>query len=416
MVFLADTWLHVTTKTVSFLQVEPVQTAANYSLGLTPACTKGNNSLALEYANTQPCALNPRASITFLVNGSTSLQVLNNVSDSMVVLTYQSGTPFTYLGIPTSDTVSRRDYTAKTFGMQTQCKPISNECNLNPLIGASTPFKCTDAFQGDLASYTWWETYFSSSTMESNDTIEGIQNPYYFGIATWVTSVVDSLTSENGTSLPEVITPVHGGTAFVLFCTVSMYDIEYDSVNGTVTRFVTTASNASVANVWQAPMANTPLGEPYLEQAANLAVLSTSAQEIADKIALSYSTVALAIGAQAVIPGPALAAQERSSFLVSRVPAAPLFALVISNLLFAVMGIVLAIVALATSGGNVREIQARLSIVGLVADRFESRRGAGGVEKMEELFEESEGQGSLRVAIDQGNGVGYGYRLWPKSG
>jgi hypothetical protein len=164
------------------------------------------------------------------------------------------------------------------------------------------------------------------------------------------------------------------------------------------------------------PMANTPLGEPYLEQAANLAVLSTSAQEIADKIALSYSTVALAIGAQAVIPGPALAAQERSSFLVSRVPAAPLFALVISNLLFAVMGIVLAIVALATSGGNVREIQARLSIVGLVADRFESRRGAGGVEKMEELFEESEGQGSLRVAIDQGNGVGYGYRLWPKSG
>jgi hypothetical protein len=408
IIFLADTWLHITTTTVNFVQVSQVETDANYSFVLLPPCTVGNIDPWIN------CSLNIPASGADLINATQSLQVLNNVSDVMSALTYESNPPYTYLGIPPSDQISQRDYTATTFGMNTQCKPISTECNLNGMVGAYTPFRCNDAFQGDLTQGPSWQmAYFNDSNMTSNVTYLGIHNPYYFGLATR-----EIYPGYNYSNLNEIVGPLHGGIAFVLFCTVRVYDVEYDSVNGTVTRFVATASNDSVANIWQGPMARVSLGPgtTNLQQATNLAILSNSSQEIADKIALAYSLVALAVGSQAVGPYPAVAAQERQSFLVSRVPAAPLFTLVIANLLFVLLGIILTSIAIWTSGGEVREVQARLSIGGLVADRFEEKRGKDGIEKMDDSFEEKDGNGSMRVAIDRGNGGGYTYKVWPKSG
>ena len=179
---------------------------------------------------------------------------------------------------------------------------------------------------------------------------------------------------------------------------------------------MTTASNDSVANIWQGAIAQTTgsIGLPNLLQAASLASFSNSAQELADKMALAYSKTALAIGAEAVAPKPAIAAQERESFLVAGVPLAPLFTLVVANLLFVFVGIILAFVALASSGGEVKEIQERFSVKGLVADRFEGARSRSGVDTMEDLFEESEGRGSMRVGLDYSEGGGYTYRVWPK--
>lgn len=158
------------------------------------------------------------------------------------------------------------------------------------------------------------------------------------------------------------------------------------------------------------------VGLPNLLQTSTLAAFSDSAQELAYKMALAYSQVALAIGAEAVAPQPALAAQERESFLVTRVPLAPLFTLVLANLLFVAMGFILTFVALASSGGELREIQSRLSVKGLIADRFEGVRGRNGVKSLEEHFEESEGRGSMRVGLDSAEGSGYSYKTCPKTG
>jgi hypothetical protein len=97
----------------------------------------------------------------------------------------------------------------------------------------------------------------------------------------------------------------------------------------------------------------------------------------------------------------AIAAQERESFLVARVPIAPLLTLVAASLFFVVIGYILTFVALATFGGEVREIQARLSVKGLVADRLEGARGSGEGENMEEHFEESERRGSMRIELER---------------
>lgn len=332
----------------------------------------------------------------------------------MVVLTYEADSIYAYLGIPASDALSQRDYAATTFGISTHCKPISNECNLIAYIGSSTPFECTPAFFGDVtqAPGMFISTYLTDATMSSNDTINGIQNPFYVGLA----AIVNQQIGSSLTASPEIITPVHGGVSFVLLCAATVYDIQYNSVNGTVTKFIATPSNDSTVNIWQGSMAFPLLGSPQLQQAASLAALSSSAQELADKIAFAYSKLALAMGAEAVTPTPALAAQERSSSLVARVPAAPLFTLVVANLLFVAIGVIFTLVALGTSGGEVRDVQARLNIAGLVADHFEGAKARRGVESIDELFEERDGHSSIRVAIDRVPGGGYAYTTWPRRG
>jgi hypothetical protein len=285
-VFLADTWLHVTTKTVDFLQVTPVKTVANYSLALNPDCAVANDSLW----SREGCSVDASAATLFFTNATQSLQVLNNISDLMTVLTYDGNPPYTYLGIPQSNEQAQRDYTATTFGMNTQCKPVSSECNLYDWEGAETVFWCSDTFQGVLQSLQNWElAHFNDSIMSSNTTYNGIHNPYYLGLAT----IQDA--GGGGSFLTpnysEIVGPIHGGTAFVLYCTVTVYDVEYDSVNGTITRFITSPSNDSTANAWQSSIAltNGGVGTPNLQQAALMATYSQSAQELADKIALAYS-------------------------------------------------------------------------------------------------------------------------------
>jgi hypothetical protein len=416
-VFLADTWLHITTKTVEFVQISPVTAVSNYSFTLLPDCTITNNSVSQNRPGPDGkwCAMIISGQgIVFFTNSTQSLQVLNNISEVTTVLTYQSKIPYTYLGIPEAQ-VLQLDYTATTFGMQTQCKLVSNECNLNGDYGAFTSFYCAETFQGDLTQGPSWQTaYFTDSAMTSNDTFWGVHNPYYFSLASREGNGI----TDGGPNSSELVGVLHGGYAFILFCSAALYDIEYDSINGTITRFVTTASNDSVANVWQSTI-STITGDPSvstLQQASTLAMFSDTTQELEDMMALAYSRTALALGAQAVMRSPALAAQERQSFLVTSVEAAPLFTLVIANLLFVFLGIVLTGIAIKASRGDVREVQARLSIIGLVADRFEGQRGRDGVEKMDDYFEEKDGNGSVRVAIDRSDGGGFAYKVWPKAG
>jgi hypothetical protein len=290
-------------------------TGADYSFGLLPRCTSGSNSHSSTSYN---CSLKISAATNFLQNGTQSVQVLNNVSTILAVLQYED-TAYFYLGIPPSNTLSARDYTATTYGVQTECKLVSNECNLIALDGANTPFYCTDAFSGDVtqAQNGWVMAYFTDATMESNVTFSGIENPYYFGIAALVNPGAGA---SNFTAFPEIVGPIHGGVAFVLSCATTLYDIEYDSVEGTVSHFETTVSNDSVANIWQGVMAFTSgnVGLPNLLQASTLAVFSNSAQEVADKMALAYSRVALAVGSEVLVPQPALAAQEREIFLLRK--------------------------------------------------------------------------------------------------
>jgi hypothetical protein len=219
--------------------------------------------------------------------------------------------------------------------------------------------------------------------------------------------------SHPGDSNAELVVTLHNGITFVLACNTAIFDIEYDSVNGTITRFVTQMSNSTLANAVLSVLLTT-FPEPYLQQYTGLAAFSSSTvQAMADQMALAYSKAGLSFFAQAVVPAPALAAQAWSTLLVTRMPLAPLYALIITNLLFVVTGLVLVLLAIALTvpKAEVRDIQGRLSIAGLLADRFESRHGKQAVRKIEGLFEENDGQSSVRVGIDRSTEGGYSFKV-----
>jgi hypothetical protein len=407
LVILADTWLHIATRTVTFTQLLETGDPAAHGFGLQEACTVNNNSRASSSA-AGACALNLAATNTFLINGTQSLQVLNNISSLATVSTIKSDLDYAYLAVPPSVGLADEDWRAESFALETQCRLTSEECEMVGAYGSSTPFKCSNAFQGDVTQdyQNFISTFFTDGTMSDNNTRLGVGNPFYFGMAGLVNP-------STGTSrVPGTVAPVHGGTAFVLLCNTTVLEVAYNSINGTIQDFQSLPSNASTANIWQSVMAYTTVGVSYFKQAASLAALGNSDQQFADDMALSFSKTALAIGSQAVESRPALAVQKRSSFLVAKVPAAPLYSLVGANMLVVFVGILLTVIALVASRGNVKEVQARLSIFGLVADRFEGMTARLPVKDLDELFRESKGQRTSRVGVANSGEGGFVYKTW----
>jgi hypothetical protein len=104
-----------------------------------------------------------------------------------------------------------------------------------------------------------------------------------------------------------------------------------------------------------------------------------------------------------------LYAQTRTTILVAKVSVAALWCLITANLLFVLTGAILLPVALYARGEGIDDVQARLSIAGLVAERFEHSIRGRPVEQIEELFDEYHGAGTTRVAIARAREGGYVY-------
>jgi len=385
-----------------FTQYDAVWWQPSLGFGLIDSCDKDIGG----------CTINRAATAVFLMNGTQSLQVLNNVSSVATVSTYDNGLPYAYLAVPPSSSLSDIDWIAQTFALQTQCGLASVKCNLHVFAGWSTPFNCSNAFYGDVTAndQNFFQVFFTDSTLSSNDSLKAISNPFYSGTAAMVNPNGGSLVGDPNSQ--EIITTMHGGTAFVLICNTTVYDVKYSSVNGTITDFEALESNSSTTNFFQSGIAQTEVGITSLKQAASLATLSGSPQGLADEIALTFSKTALAIGAQAVERGPALFTQQRTSFLVSKVPVLPLYAVVVANMLFAIVGVILTVVALISSRGDTRDVQARLSVAGLVADRFEGATARLPATHMDDLFDERQGKKSMRVGVDGCDEGGYAFKTW----
>ncbi|KAJ5651873.1 hypothetical protein N7507_009299 [Penicillium longicatenatum] len=225
----------------------------------------------------------------------------------------------------------------------------------------------------------------------------GTNNPYYFSLA--------SLEGH-----------LHGGIAFVLGCKSTVYDVEYDRVSGSITRFDTRPSNTSVSNIWQATISNygTDWTLPVKQAMTGALVMSNTSRAFADMIALSFSKASMAMGAQGIEPSLALALHRRITTLVARIPMAPLIAFMVVSLLFVVTGMLLTVLAIwAAKLEQVRYIQASLETVGLVADRFENNSLKRDAASVEEFFAEYVGKTSRRVAIETDKESGlYRYTTW----
>jgi hypothetical protein len=253
--------------------------------------------------------------------------------------------------------------------------------------------------------------YFTDSTGSNNDTsLLNIDNPYYYSamiLANMRNACPAALVKD-----PQVLLGGYGGSTIVaLFCTSTVYDVEYTSVNGTTKNWKTSKSNGSTTLLVQGTQRLTDVGTPNLIQPVSIAGLSDSAQDIADQFATAYSQTALAVASGALEPRSALASQVRKPILVARVSKTPLFVLVAANLLLVLLGVVLTIVALITVQGNTGEVQARLSIPALVAALFEERMKRPAKE-VEDMFEERHGERGPRIGFIRTAEGGWVFQGW----
>jgi hypothetical protein len=419
LVLGADTWLHITTKTVPFLFVvreDPI--ASNYSMVLKPTCLNASSLGPARLAALYNCALWRTVSGDVHLNQFTVNDVFNNVSEKYLVRTHRN--KFAYLSVPESDSFSHHDFTATTWAVRTECRLLNRECNLreNRTAGITAPFHCTKAFQGDLKTPKqtyedahWQPVYFNDSARLSNNSYEstGVGNPFYFGLAASIGR------GGGGRNNTELVISRNGAALFVIGCNSTVFDVRYDSVNGSIIRFITTPSNESVTNIIHGSGTHTQFASDdlFIKRAAWVAVQQQSVTAMEEYMALAYSRAFVAVAAGSFQPAPVEQSQLRSTKLVTRLPKAPLFLLVGANVLFVVIGLLLTVTAVvaSVSSGEIRELQARLSIEGLIAHYFEGERARAPANSIEELFRENSGQGESRVLPRRTPRDGFKYML-----
>jgi hypothetical protein len=100
------------------------------------------------------------------------------------------------------------------------------------------------------------------------------------------------------------------------------------------------------------------------------------------------------------VPHDSIRAQKRITKVITKVPAASLWLLVLANMAFAGLAVVIAIIALrAARDGHVHQVHVRLGTPGLVATLFERYPQERVVKDDSDLFQENDIDGKAPVEV-----------------
>ncbi|KIW92386.1 uncharacterized protein Z519_07370 [Cladophialophora bantiana CBS 173.52] len=450
-ILAVDTWLHVTTSTVDFDIMSPpaLTPVSSYGRGLIPLCY--NQTWTAGDINQCIGGLQLPGSIHFDSASEATRTSMNLSSVNAVLTSTVKNKHFAYL--TSAQRNSSLDFRARTYAMSTTCAPASKACHLQQIqwcnlengcalgqvqLTLGMTYNCSSNLYGDMNNNT------GSSFMSGNGSSDGTKsnigfflqmfrqqefsdpigtvdgqmatpNPFYFAVGARV-ATSDALSKD-----PEAIEDTDQyNYAFIFACTSTIYELEYTSVDGNVVDGNYTRANDTLSNNagWTL-LQGRPLAQNALESAffSGAQQVNTS-QAFADFFAQQFSKTAVSMIAGITDGRLNTAEQTRQSRLVTRLPKAPFFALIILNLLYAVLSMLLAGMALASQPRKTRNIQARLSIAGLVAALLEpasvqrasgSKGGGTGIESLfAEYYNDGQHDDDSRVILvdsDPGNCV-----------
>jgi hypothetical protein len=256
------------------------------------------------------------------------------------------------------------------------------------------PFNCKNInFTGDLANDSFDFNFFNSSDGRYNELGRTALNPFYWALASLSPNFNVQLGDPN-------MVGTYDGLATVLWCNTTVYDAIYSQVNGSITKFTVSPSNNTVGGIFSQPLDITPgYWQPAFENVMRAAALSTTSRGLLDTVGPAFSQTAAAFATGGMSPRDNIKEQTRSLLIAARVPKAPLYLIVILGLLYALLGVVLTVIALCITWDGVHDTVVKMGISGLVAERFEQARLGKPAEEIEELFEEWGGKGSGRVSV-----------------
>ncbi|OCT51727.1 hypothetical protein CLCR_08263 [Cladophialophora carrionii] len=423
-----DTWLHLVMEAVNIELVDVQVPSQALGRGLPDGPCSRQTAAGFDAGD---CIISLGATSVFLTGANEAARVMSNTSSTNAIYDmYIDDTHFAYLGpaiIP-----SNLDYRAESLAIHTQCRQMGKQCNLGfNQSGTSEPFHCTDAFYGDLgqpiingddtdavsglafrsAGIVFYRdaglTQLANKSTETESFLTRPSNPQHLAAWAKVELGATSLQTADG----NVVTPTRGGTSWPLNCSATAYEITYSFINGTLQHATAEVANGSVGTILAAGNYY-GFGKVALETAAYSASQYNNTAQMADAWARAYSRTAMALGSGIMTARADLEEQLRSSRLVSRVPKAPLYTLVALNTVYAVLGFVLAWLALGSNPSETNELREKLSTAGLVAFCFEGDRAERVVDRKRQMFAEYEGAPSSRVGVEENiYQGGYVFRL-----
>ncbi|KAL8686017.1 MAG: hypothetical protein Q9218_007400 [Villophora microphyllina] len=127
----------------------------------------------------------------------------------------------------------------------------------------------------------------------------------------------------------------------------------------------------------------------------------------------TFDQTILATGLGMLLGRPPLSVTQRSTTQVTRIPQGPLVTLLVLDITYALIGTYLMVAALIAvrKGRRVKDAQARLSTLGVIAESFESPAWGQDARDVDMLFAERRGESTRRIAlIRQADGEGRKYK------
>ncbi|KAF2148042.1 hypothetical protein K461DRAFT_298145 [Myriangium duriaei CBS 260.36] len=315
------------------------------------------------------------------------------------------------------------DFLANTYGLVTQCTPITYRCKTDP-----NPDR-DDVYVVDCngVNYTFpaaISPYFGTSKQYfTGPDRRGLasnrlprSNQLYFNYAVLMGGDHAFPRGSSFDSFLDTNRPTYlkqEDEFFALECNVTSYAITYKYVSCRIVSFEATLSNATITHALVEPVAYTIAGKTYLEYAVQTSMAhQQSIEAIADDIAMAYSTAAVALGSPAFTKTPSRIQRVAYSASATSMERKPFFIFLAVNMLYLVMGLILAIPALSNADDPaLHDLQARLSITGLTAAHFEGARASEAVSKVENLYSEFGTTPSGRVTILSSDQGGMGFAL-----
>ncbi|KAI4105111.1 MAG: hypothetical protein L6R37_002915 [Teloschistes peruensis] len=183
----------------------------------------------------------------------------------------------------------------------------------------------------------------------------------------------------------------------------------YSFRNGLITVDDWAAINTKASSIFSRLQPEALLNLPQLHRGILLAISNANEPgDIAVAWEANFDQIHLTALTGVLLAQPPISLAEISTVQVTRIPRAPFAALTLLDLLYATIGTCLMIAAAIAvrKGHGVKDAQARLSTLAVVAESFESPAWGDDAKNVDMLFAERRGEGTRRIALVRRRGGG----------
>lgn len=453
----ADTWLHISTDTAPLIHVQQEHSGGHHYSRLLHPTGFNDTSSAFSDSKWSMCnkylwgySIDCTANNWNFRNRSSVFEIRAGRSSDSDIFNYtdDQGTKYAILG--PSGVNNTIDWTATSFGASTsQCRPLP-QVNCNSSFSAADGnevFNCINTTSGINFAGSFDTEIFHLSYLDFHSTVNDAKpfSSLYSGEKNvWFSNKMNPIPapSENDTVfsnpwrwvalfslLPEnpfsdsqdpliwrINNDGQAAASYVMITCettskspqlskfierhptkhhVKVWDVMYDFVDGSVRNMSRSPSNSLTTGTANMPSVGFfDHSYTYLNTYFEINVVETSIDDMINTTAFSFSKDFTSVLGAQTASSPAVKAQSRNTLLVSQVPKSALWTLIVANLVYALLGIVLAVFAFRAFSQEVHQVNVHFGLAGLVAGLFEKPHANKPVGGETELFRENEGNGS----------------------